>query len=179
MGEIRSRTICPDRGAERVATGEHKRRYGVQTVHGCHEAVRADSLIYPSEITRTIADVLHEHDIRPDQVLENRSDADIMTFEKDLMTGKILEHLHPGKKVRVQGFEKIEKPFMNHFDLAISNIPFVDVTVFVPEFSSSKDSARHSAARTIHNYFFLKSLDAVREGEIVVFITLQGAGCPN
>lgn len=66
--------------------------------------------------------MLHEHDIRPDQVLKNRSDADIMTFEKDLMTGKILEHLHPGKKVRVQGFEKIEKPFMNHFDLAISNI---------------------------------------------------------
>ena len=100
-----------------------------------------------------------------------------MTFEKDLMTGKILEHLHPGKKVRVQGFEKIEKRFINHIDVAISNIPFVDVTVFVPEFSRSKDSARHSAARTIHNYFFLKSLDAVREGEIVVFITLQGAGC--
>ena len=142
----------------------------------------------PPEITGTIADVLHEHGIRPDRVLEpsagvgafvdavleNRPDADIMAFEKDLMTGKILTHLHPGQKVRVQGFEKIEKPFMNHFDLAISNIPFGDVAVFDPEFSGSKNPARHSAARTIHNYFFLKSLDAVREGGIVAFITSQG-----
>ena len=132
----------------------------------------------PPEITGTIADVLHEHGIRPDRVLEpsagvgafvdavleNRPDADIMAFEKDLMTGKILKHLHPGQKVRVQGFEKIEKPFMNHFDLA----------VFDPDFSGSKDPARLSAARTIHNYFFLKSLDAVREGGIVAFITSQG-----
>ena len=142
----------------------------------------------PPEITGTIADVLHEHGIRPDRVLEpsagvgafvdavleNRPDADIMAFEKDLMTGKILEHLHPGQKVRVQGFEKIEKPFMNHFDLAISNIPFGDVAVFDPEFSNSHDPARRSASKTIHNYFFLKSLDAVREGGIVAFITSQG-----
>ena len=142
----------------------------------------------PPEITGTIADVLHEHGIRPDRVLEpsagvgafvdsvleNRPDADIMAFEKDLMTGKILKHLHPGQKVRVQGFEKIEKPFMNHFDVAVSNIPFGDVAVFDPEFSGSKDPARRSAARTIHNYFFLKSLDAVREGGIVAFITSQG-----
>ena len=142
----------------------------------------------PPEITGTIADVLHEHGIRPDRVLEpsagvgafvdavleNRPDADIMAFEKDLMTGKILKHLHPGQKVRVQCFEKIEKPFMNHFDLAVSNIPFGDVAVFDPDFSGSKDPARLSAARTIHNYFFLKSLDAVREGGIVAFITSQG-----
>ena len=142
----------------------------------------------PPEITGTIADVLHEHGIRPDRVLEpsagvgafvdavleNRPDADIMAFEKDLMTGKILKHLHPGQKVRVQGFEKIEKPFMNHFDLAISNIPFGDVAVFDPEFSNSHDPARRSASKTIHNYFFLKSLDAVREGGIVAFITSQG-----
>ena len=142
----------------------------------------------PPEITGTIADVLHEHGIRPDRVLEpsagvgafvdavleNKPDADIMAFEKDLMTGKILRHLHPDQKVRIQGYEKIEKPFMNHFDLAISNIPFGDVAVFDPEFTNSHDPARHSAARTIHNYFFLKSLDAVREGGIVAFITSQG-----
>ena len=97
-----------------------------------------------------------------------------MAFEKDLMTGKILRHLHPDQKVRIQGYEKIEKPFMNHFDLAISNIPFGDVAVFDPEFSNSHDPAKHLAARTIHNYFFLKSLDAVREGGIVAFITSQG-----
>ena len=142
----------------------------------------------PPEITGTIADILHEHGIRPDRVLEpsagvgvfvdavleNKPDADIMAFEKDLMTGKILKHLHPEQKVRVQGYEKIEKPFMNHFDLAVSNIPFGDVAVFDPEFSNSHDTARRSASKTIHNYFFLKSLDAVREGGIVAFITSQG-----
>ena len=142
----------------------------------------------PAEITGTIADVLHEHGIRPDRVLEpsagvgafvdavldNRPDADVMAFEKDLLTGKILKHLHPDHKVRIQGFEKIEKPFNNYFDLAISNIPFGDVAVFDPEFSGSKDTARRSAAKTVHNYFFLKSLDTVREGGIVAFITSQG-----
>ena len=142
----------------------------------------------PPEITGTIADVLHEHGIRPDRVLEpsagvgafvdavleNKPDADIMAFEKDLMTGKILGHLHPDQKVRVQGFEKIEKPFTDYFDLAISNIPFGDVAVFDPEFTGSKDPARRSAPKAIHNYFFLKSLDVVREGGIVAFITSQG-----
>ena len=142
----------------------------------------------PQEITGTIADVLHEHGIRPDRVLEpsagvgafvdavleNKPDADIMAFEKDLMTGKILKHLHPDQKVRVQGFEKIEKPFTDYFDLAISNIPFGDVAVFDPEFTGSQDPARRSAPKAIHNYFFLKSLDAVREGGIVAFITSQG-----
>ncbi len=142
----------------------------------------------PPEITGTIAEALHEHGIRPDRVLEpsagvgafvdavleNKPDADIMAFEKDLMTGKILGHLHPDQKVRVQGFEKIEKPFTDYFDLAISNIPFGDVAVFDPDFTGSHDTARRSAAKTIHNYFFLKSLDAVREGGIVAFITSQG-----
>ena len=100
----------------------------------------------PPEIPGTIADVLHEHGIRPDRVLEpsagvgafvdavleNKPDADIMAFEKDLMTGKILGYLHPDQKVRVQGFEKIEKPFTDYFDLAISNIPFGDVAVLDP-----------------------------------------------
>ena len=142
----------------------------------------------PPEITGTIADMLHEHGIRPDRVLEpsagvgafvdavleNKPDADIMAFEKDLMTGKILKHLHPDQKIRVQGFEKIEKPFTDYFDLAISNIPFGDVAVFDPKFTGSQDPARRSASKTIHNYFFLKSLEAVREGGIVAFITSQG-----
>ena len=142
----------------------------------------------PPEITDAIADVLHGHGIRPDRVLEPsagvgafvdavlgyKPDADIMAFEKDLMTGRILKHLHPDQKVRVQGFEKIEKPFTDYFDLAVSNIPFGDVALFDPEFTNSHDPARRSAAKTIHNYFFLKSLDTVREGGIVAFITSQG-----
>ena len=142
----------------------------------------------PKEITSVIADVLHDCGVRPDRVLEpsagmgafmdavldNKADADVMAFEKELLTGKMLKHLYPDKKVRVEGFEKIEKPFNGHFDLAISNIPFGDVAVFDPEYTNSKSSGRRNASKTIHNYFFLKALDSVRDGGIVAFITSQG-----
>ena len=142
----------------------------------------------PKEITSVIADTLHDCGVRPDRVLEpsagmgafvdavldNKADADVMAFEKDLLTGKMLKYLHPDKKVRVEGFEKIEKPFNEHFDLAISNIPFGDVAVFDPEYTNSKSFGRRNASKTIHNYFFLKALDAVRDGGIVAFITSQG-----
>ena len=142
----------------------------------------------PLEITSTIADALHDHKVRPDRVLEpsagvgafidavleDNPKADVMAFEKDLMTGKILKYLYPDQKIRVQGFEKIEKPFKDYFDLAISNIPFGDVAVFDPEFSGSDDVARRSASKAIHNYFFMKSLDCVKDGGIVAFITSQG-----
>ena len=48
-----------------------------------------------------------------------------------------------------QGFEKIEKPFTDYFDLVISNIPFGDVAVFDPEFTGSHDPARRSAAKQL------------------------------
>ncbi len=142
----------------------------------------------PPEITATIAGVLHEYGICPDHVLEpsagagafvdavleNNPDADVMAFEKDLMTGRILKHLHPDRKVRIQGFEKIEAPFMDYFDLAISNIPFGDIAVFDPVFQNSRSFGRRSSQQAIHNYFFLKGVDAVRDGGIVAFITSQG-----
>lgn len=47
-----------------------------------------------------------------------------MAFEKDLLTGKMLGHLYPQQKIRTEGFEKIEKPFLNHFDLGHLQYPF-------------------------------------------------------
>ena len=76
--------------------------------------------------------------------------------------------------MRTCGFEKIERPFNNYFDLAVSNIPFGDIAVFDPEFQRSDSFGRRSAQNAIHNYFFLKGLDAVRDGGIVAFITSQG-----
>lgn len=97
-----------------------------------------------------------------------------MAFEKDLLTGKLLSHLYPEHKIRVEGFEKIEMPFNGYFDVVTSNIPFGDVAVFDPVFSGSKNTARRQSTKTIHNYFFIKGLDAVREGGIAAFITSQG-----
>ena len=141
----------------------------------------------PKEITDTLAGVLAGHGVVPVQLLEPSAgmgafvdsmlryapQADVMAFEKDLLTGRMLRHLHPDWKVRVEGFEKIEKPFNGHFDLALSNIPFGDIAVFDAEYE--KRSLMHrTAAKKIHNYFFLKGLDAVRDGGIVAFLTSQG-----
>ena len=142
----------------------------------------------PKEITDTIADVLADYSVRParilepsagvgvfvDSVLRHSPGADVMAFEKDLLTGTILRHLYPDQKMRTCGFEKIERPFNNYFDLAVSNIPFGDIAVFDPEFQRSDSFGRRSAQNAIHNYFFLKGLDAVRDGGIVAFITSQG-----
>ena len=76
--------------------------------------------------------------------------------------------------MRTCGFEKIERPFNNYCDLAVSNIPFGDMAVVDAEFQRSDSFGRRSAQKTIHNYFFLKGLDAVRDGGIVAFITSQG-----
>nr|WP_243634896.1 N-6 DNA methylase [Bacteroides sp. AM32-11AC] len=142
----------------------------------------------PQAIADTIADVLHDRKVRPKLVLEpsagmgafispvlsNNPQAEVMAFEKDLLTGKLLGCLYPQQKIRTEGFEKIEKPFLNHFDLAISNIPFGDFGVFDAEFSRSASFGRRSAQKAIHDYFFLKGLDAVRDGGIVAFVTSQG-----
>ena len=140
----------------------------------------------PQAITDTIADVLHDRKVRPRLVLEpsagmgafispvlsNNPQAEVTAFEKDLLTGKMLGHLYPQQKIRTEGFEKIEKPFLNRFDLAISNIPFGDIAVFDAEYE--KKSVMHRiAAKKVHTYFFLKGLDAVRDGGVVAFITSQ------
>ena len=141
----------------------------------------------PKAVTDTIADVLHDKKVRPGLVLEpsagmgafigsvlsDNPQAEVMAFEKDLLTGKMLGHLYPQQKIRTEGFEKIEKPFLNRFDLAISNIPFGDIAVFDPEYANGS-VFKKIAARKVHTYFFLKGLDAVRDGGIVAFITSRG-----
>ncbi len=161
-----------------------------QSTSGFVDSLKASVLTAfytPKEITDTIADVLADYSVRParmlepsagvgvfvDSMLRHSPNADVMAFEKDLLTGTILRHLYPGKKTRTCGFEKIERPFNNYFDLAVSNIPFGDIAVFDPEFQRSDSFGRRSAQKAIHNYFFLKGLDAVRDGGIVAFITSQ------
>jgi len=94
-------------------------------------------------------------------------------FEIDPLTNKILKALHPVKQVIASGFETMPADYENHFDVVSSNIPFGDYHVFDPAFRQ-KDTARYSASRSIHNYFFVKAVDAAREGGIIAFITSQG-----
>lgn len=141
----------------------------------------------PPQIIEALNTGLRETGIRPMRILDpsagtgnfaqalNRYSRQEMTnFEKDLLTGKILRHLRPHNTVQIAGFESIEAKYNGYFDLAASNIPFGDVALFDPQFSTSGDFVRRMASRSIHNYFFLKGVDTVREGGIVAFITSQG-----
>ena len=98
----------------------------------------------------------------------------VTDFEKDLLTGKVLKALNPNDQVTIDGFEAIRPEQKGNFDIAASNIPFGDIAVFDAEYSSAKDGAKYYATKAIHNYFFMKSLDMVREGGFVAFITSRG-----
>ena len=100
--------------------------------------------------------------------------AEVLAYEKDLLTGKILSALHPSILTRIEGFEKIERDFNGYFDVAASNVPFGDFAVADPAYAVSKEIAYRQASKSLHNYFFLKGLDQVRDGGLIAFITSQG-----
>ncbi|MBR1566267.1 MAG: hypothetical protein IJ649_05845, partial [Oscillospiraceae bacterium] len=83
--------------------------------------------------------------------------------ELDNITGLIAKHLYPQNDVRIEGFEKTILPD-NYMDVAIGNVPFGNYPVVDRAYPKKVTSA-------IHNYFFAKSLDKVRPGGIVMFIT--------
>ena len=83
--------------------------------------------------------------------------------ELDSITGLIAKYLYPNADVRIQGFEKANIP-NNYMDVIISNVPFGNYPITDKAYPKKVTSA-------IHNYFFAKSLDKVRPGGIVMFIT--------
>ena len=83
--------------------------------------------------------------------------------ELDNITGLIAKHLYPQNDVRIEGFEKAIIPD-NYMDVAIGNVPFGNYPIVDRAFPKKVTSA-------IHNYFFAKSLQKVRPGGIVMFIT--------
>ena len=83
--------------------------------------------------------------------------------ELDGITGLIAKYLYPNADVRIQGFEKANIPD-NFMDVVISNVPFGNYAIADKAYPKRVTSA-------IHNYFFAKSLDKVRPGGIVMFIT--------
>ena len=109
-----------------------------------------------------------------DSFMRNYPGSEVLSFEKDLLTGKILQALHPSTTVNIEGFERIDPDFNGYFDVAASNIPFGDFAVADPKYATSKEIGYRQAAKSLHNYFFLKGLDQVREGGLIAFITSQG-----
>lgn len=101
-------------------------------------------------------------------------DPKITAYEKDILTGKILNQLYPQSNIFIKGFEEILENEQNTYDVIASNIPFGDTSVFDLSYSRSKDPAKIQAARSIHNYFFLKGTDMLRDGGLLIYITSQG-----
>jgi len=147
------------------------------------------SFYTPSEIVVTLSETLQKSGITPSRFLDPSAgmgefisafkqtapeDSSIMSFEKDLMTGKLLSQLYPKSSVNINGFEEIESRYNNYFDVVSSNIPFGDVSAFDFAFTKSKEKAKQQSTRAIHNYFFIKGVDTLREGGILAFITSQG-----
>ena len=100
-------------------------------------------------------------------------------MEKDLLTARISQALHPYGKgnifVQNEPFEAIgELQDKDKYDLVTSNIPFGDFMVYDREYSKGKDTLKRESTRAIHNYFFVKGLDCIKEGGLLAFITSQG-----
>ncbi|OOB84222.1 DNA methylase [Flavobacterium columnare] len=108
------------------------------------------------------------------QSFSENQQPNVTAYEKDLLTGKILKQLYPQSNIRVSGFEEIPEKEQNTYDVIASNIPFGDTSIFDLSYSRSKDEAKIQASRSIHNYFFLKGTDMLRDGGLLAFVTSQG-----
>lgn len=93
------------------------------------------------------------------------TDTKFTAIELDVLTAKIAKHLYSEPALKNQGFEKTRLP-NDYFDLAISNIPFGNYSVFDSEYATK--------SHKIHDYFFIKTLDKVAPGQLLSFITSTG-----
>ena len=96
-------------------------------------------------------------------------------FEKDSLTGLILSLLHDEATTITAGFETIGEQHLEHtkFDVIASNIPFGKFRVFDAEMWM-KGGIYEQAAKTIHNYFFVKAMELLNEGGLLAFVTSRG-----
>ena len=98
-------------------------------------------------------------------VPEAMQDSRLYGVELDSLTGRIAQQLYQNASISVKGFEEAELPD-SFFDLAIGNVPFGSYTLH--------DKRYDKYHFLIHDYFFAKTLDKVRPGGIVAFITSKG-----
>lgn len=104
----------------------------------------------------------HFFGLMPDEM---RANSTLAGVELDPTSASIARALYPQAQISQQGFEQTNFPD-GRFDLAISNVPFGNYSVFDPDFN------RHHFL--IHDYFFAKALDKVRPGGLVAFVTSMG-----
>ena len=96
---------------------------------------------------------------------ESMTKSQLYGVELDSVTGRIAKHLYPNADIRIQGFEKTDFPD-NFFDIAVGNIPFGGYQVPDPRYDAERF--------LVHDYFFARTLDKVRPGGIIAYVTSSG-----
>lgn len=97
----------------------------------------------------------------PEKMQESR----LYGVELDGITGRIAKQLYPNADIKITGFEKTDYP-NDFFDVAIGNVPFGQYKVADKQYDKQNF--------LIHDYFFAKTLDKVRPGGVVAFVTSKG-----
>ena len=96
---------------------------------------------------------------------ESMTDAKLHGVELDDLTGRIAKQLYQKADIAIDGFENTDHPD-NYFDLAVGNVPFGEYKLH--------DRRYDRQNLLIHDYFITKTLDKVRPGGIVAFVTTKG-----
>lgn len=93
-----------------------------------------------------------------------KDNSTLVGVELDTITGKIAKHLQQTADIHIKGFEKTQFDEKS-FDVVVGNVPFNNFSI---------TDSNYSKPYMIHDYFFKKSLDLVKDGGIVAFITSTG-----
>ena len=92
---------------------------------------------------------------------DSMADSRLYGVELDSITGRIAQKLYPQADITVAGFETTDR--RDFYDLAIGNVPFGQYKV--------NDKAYNKLGFSIHNYFFAKTIDQIRSGGVIAFVT--------
>ena len=147
-----------------------------------YEAARSSTLTAfytPAAVIHPIYRALEHFGVRGGKILEpsmgtgaflahgqfGSSDAKFYGVELDSITGRISKQLYQKANIQVTGYENAFLPD-NYFDCAIGNVPFGNFQVNDPQYNRLHFP--------IHDYFFAKTIDKLRTGGIMAFITSSG-----
>jgi len=96
---------------------------------------------------------------------ESMNSSKLYGIELDPITGRIAKQLYQNANIAIQGYEETSLPD-SFFDVAIGNVPFGNYGVFDKRYDKNHF--------LIHDYFFAKTLDKVRPGGVIAFVTSSG-----
>ena len=141
----------------------------------------------PEIVPQTLFSVFKERGIEPTNIYEPSSGSgvfvskateifpslkNIIAIEKDLLSGRVLTALSSSipvpVSVQIKGFEETSSDENGKHDLIVSNIPFGNFKIFDEDYKDENLSGK------IHNYFFAKGLDKIKDGGLLAHITTDG-----